>query len=81
MRALGVVLLGDAEQRPICVAKRDRAINKHDSLFIVKFENLGNNMPLDPLIRRLRNEFKLNGSALGLSIAHSNLQEKLLGDL
>jgi hypothetical protein len=59
------------------------AINKHDLLFILKHANLGqSNRPINQIIHRMRNDFKLKWLCPRVVYSrHSNLQEKLLGDL
>ncbi len=83
MQALHKVLNDNLTSGPARLDKRLLAVNKRDSFFIVKYASLGkNHRPINQVIRRLRNEFKLKWLHLHVVYSrHSNLQEKLLGDL
>ncbi len=83
MRTLREVLNNNSWSGPTRLETQSRAINKHDSLFIVKYANLGrSNGPINQIIRSTRNEFKLKWlHPRVIYSCHSNLQEKLLGNL
>jgi hypothetical protein len=83
MRSLCEVLNNNSQSCPSRLENQSRAINKRDSLFIVTYANLGqSNRPINQIIRRMRNKFKLKWLRPRVIYScHSNLQEKLLGDL
>jgi len=82
MRMLGAVLDDESSSGPNRLDKKSRAVDCRDSLFIVKFANLGKNKPINHVIRHLRNLYKLKWLRLRVVFSrHTNLQEKLLGDL
>jgi hypothetical protein len=68
---------------PAKLEKRSRAIDKCDAFFIEKYASLGhNNQPINQGICQARNEFQLNWlHPHGIYSRHSNIQEKLLGNL
>ncbi len=83
MRTFCEVLNDNSWSGPTRLEKRSRAIDKRDSLFIVKYANLGwSNRPINQMICSMRNEFNLKWLCPRvIHSRHSNLQEKLLGDL
>ncbi len=83
MISLHDILKDDSQSKPFRLEKQDLAINKQDSFFIVKYVHLSmNHMPINQIICHLRNEFQLKWLRPRVTFSqHSNLQEKLLGDL
>jgi hypothetical protein len=83
MRTHCKVLDDESWSSPARLKRQLRVIDKRDSFFIVKYENLGhNNRPIDQIICQARNESQLKW--LHPHVIYSclsNLQEKLLGDL
>jgi hypothetical protein len=60
MRTLRKVLNNNSQSGPTRLEKQSCAIDKCDLLFIVKYANLGrSNKPINQIICRMRNEFKL----------------------
>jgi hypothetical protein len=80
---LKAVLDGKSSSGPARLEKKLRATDKHDSLLVVKYANLGSNhRPIIQIIKHLKNEYKLKWLRPQLIFSrHANLQEKLLGDL
>jgi hypothetical protein len=83
MRTLSAVLYDKTNSGPAKLEKQSRAINKHDSLFVVKYASLGQpHWPIIKVIKHLRNLYKLKWLHPRILFRrHTNLQEKLLGDL
>ncbi len=83
MRSLYDILEDDSWSKPLRLEKRDCTVDKQDSFCIVKYAHLGNNhMPINQIIHRLQNEFKLKWLRPQVIYSrHSNLQEKPLGNL
>jgi len=81
MRTLRAVHEDDSKFGPARLEKRDRAIDHRDSLFIVKYANLGS-LPISRRIKRIRNAYRLKWLRPRVIFSrHTNLREKLLGDL
>jgi hypothetical protein len=60
MQTLKAFLYDKSSSGPARLEKKSRATNKHDSLLVVKFANLGSNhRPIIQIIKHLRNEYKL----------------------
>ncbi len=83
MWTLREVLNNNSPSGPTRLEKWLHAIDKRNSLFIVTYANLGqSNRPINQIIHSMRNEFKLKWLRPRVIYSHhSNLQEKLLGDL
>jgi hypothetical protein len=83
MRTIQAVIDEESRSRQEQDKKKSQKIDKRDSLFIVKYANLGNNhRPIQQVIKRLRNSYNLKWLQPHVIFGqHSNLQEKLLADL
>jgi hypothetical protein len=81
MRTLRAVLEDNTQSGPTRREKRNRTIDHRNTIFIVKYADLGKE-PLIKRIRRIRNELKLKWLRPHVIYSrHTNLREKLLGDL
>ena len=83
MRTLGAVLDDESDSGPARLEKKSRATDKRDSFLVVKYASLGHSQrPLVQTVKKLRNAFKLKWLRPRVVFSrHTNLQEKLLGDL
>jgi hypothetical protein len=78
MRKLGDILDNESRLGPIRLKKRSRAVNKHDTFFIVKYANLGKEwQPISQTLKKLRNAYHLKRLRSHIIYSrHNNLQEK-----
>ena len=83
MRTLGAVLDDESDSGPARLEKKSRAIDKRDSFLVIKYASLGHSQrPLVQTVKNLRNAFRLKWLRPRVVFSrHTNLQEKLLGDL
>jgi hypothetical protein len=83
MQKLGEVLEDELRSGPTRLKKQSRCMDKHNTLFIVKYANLGKQQqPNSMVIKSLRNAYKLKLLCPHVIYSwHTNLQERLLGDL
>jgi hypothetical protein len=84
MQKLGEVLEDELRLGPSRGFKKlSRGMDKCDTLFIVKYANLGKQQrPISMVIKSLRNAYRLKWLCPHIIYSrHTNLQERLLGDL
>jgi hypothetical protein len=83
MRILGEVLEDKSRSGPNRLDEQLRAVNKHDTLFIIKYTSLGKQQqPFSQTLKNLRNDYRLKCLHPCIVYSrHNNLQEKLLKDL
>ncbi len=80
---LSAVLDNKTDSDPARLKKKSCTIDKHDSLFVVKYASLGRqHWPMIKVIKHLQDLYKLKWLCPCLIFSrHTNLQEKLLRDL
>jgi hypothetical protein len=83
MWTLSALLDNKTNSCPPRLEKQLRAINNHDTFFVVKYASLGqSHRPIIKVIKYLQNPYKLKWLHPRIVFSrHTNLQEKLQGDL
>jgi hypothetical protein len=82
MQTLSKILNNESTLGPLRLEKQSRGIDPRDTFFILKYAHLSKNRPIHSLIKTLRNKYNLKWlRPRVVHSRHTNLQEKLLGDL
>ncbi len=83
MHTLSEVLEDESRSSPSRLEKQSRAMDKHDTFFIVKYANLGKHQwPTSMVKKNLHNAYKLKWLRPRIVYSwHLKLQERLVGDL
>ncbi len=83
MWTLQAVLEDESQSGPLRLERKSRQTDHCDTLFIIKYANLGTNTrPINQVVKKLRNQYNLRWLRPWVVYSrHTNLHEKLLGNL